>query len=281
MTEPDQHAPARENTGSPEPVLSESVKSEVRSLLDRSDGQLALVWEGYKAGEDINTMVRNGRGANYGAVRNRLSVVWALLGERMPAGPTVAAQAGRSVNRLERLQGAGLTEAGRAWVSHVRDRLEAIANDADAVTRETQALESSSEAIEEAVSAQGGVYVYTYPHYRRFPVAAADDSQSAEYDRTLLKLGKTTRTAEIRVREQVRSVTAVPEDPVILRAYLPGDSADDPEDMEGRFELVLRGVGHGRHRSGRSGTEWFLTSLEALDAIAEALGYVRVGDYGD
>src|SRR5690606_10519373 len=112
----------------------------------------------------------------------------------------------------------------------------------------------------------GAVYVYTYPHYWRYPTVE-------NTRRTLLKIGMTKVDAEARVREQTRQ-TAVPEDPVILRVY--ASPSRDPQDVERDFHRLLNAADHTRPTKGSSGREWFETSIEFLDAIAKVLGLVNI-----
>lgn len=107
-----------------------------------------------------------------------------------------------------------------------------------------------------------GIYVYTLPHYRRHPY----DPKSG---RTLLKVGHSNRDVIRRFRQQIRT-TALPEDPVLLRIY---PTAEDASlGYESQFHDLLEAADHDRSEARTGGTEWFLTSLKFLDAIAEVFG---------
>lgn len=65
--------------------------------------------------------------------------------------------------------------------------------------------------------------------------------------------------------------TSMPEDPKLLRIYhKPGMDIDATEK---RFHITLDRVGHERSaaRRTKSGKEWFATTLDAIDAIAELM----------
>ena len=114
-------------------------------------------------------------------------------------------------------------------------------------------------ALREAVT---GIYVYTLPHYYNQPLQPSEDDILA--DRTLMKVGKSDADVIRRFREQQRN-TALPEDPLLLRIYT---SVEGKGDVERRFHLLLSAADHRRNKSRAAGSEWFLTSLKFLDALA-------------
>ena len=56
-----------------------------------------------------------------------------------------------------------------------------------------------------------GIYVYTLPHYLRYPVDPSEDEDESTDDRTYLKVGMSGKDIIQRVRQQVN--TALPEEP--------------------------------------------------------------------
>jgi hypothetical protein len=140
----------------------------------------------------------------------------------------------------------------------------------NAVVENTQASEAESEeALEKSKAAAAeniaGIYVYTLPHYVRYPY-------DAKTGRTLLKVGHSSVDALYRANAQAR-VTSLPEDPWLLRIY-PAEAASQAEKQ---FHGFLRDADHDGVRGTRTGSEWFLTSLKFLDRIATAIGLqVRV-----
>ena len=94
-------------------------------------------------------------------------------------------------------------------------------------------------------------------------------------ERFWLKIGQTGRVVSKRVSEQLRS-TAMPEDPVILRVYTDpkGEAVSSEVDysaLEKKFHKLLMSAGHSKTSAKSGGTEWFATTLEFLDEIAETL----------
>ena len=105
-----------------------------------------------------------------------------------------------------------------------------------------------------------GIYVYTLPHYVRYPF-------DAKTGRTLLKVGHSSVDALYRANSQTR-VTSLPEDPWPLRIY----PAEASSHVERQFHGFLRDADHQGVRGTRTGAEWFLTSLKFLDRIATTVG---------
>jgi hypothetical protein len=113
-----------------------------------------------------------------------------------------------------------------------------------------------------------GIYVYTLPHYHNNPMQPSDLDPS--HDRTLMKVGKSDSDVIRRFREQVR-ITALPEDPRLLRIYT---GVEGKGDVESRFHRLLGAADHRRNRGKAAGSEWFLTSLTFLDALAIDMGLI-------
>ena len=118
-------------------------------------------------------------------------------------------------------------------------------------------VEGAIEATLAAESTHGpGIYVYTLPHYLRHPYDPATG-------RTLLKVGHSGVDAHYRAKSQGR-LTALPEDPILLRIYPVAESAKAERD----FHTWLRDADHSGGRTQRGGSEWFVTSTKFLDRIA-------------
>ena len=77
-----------------------------------------------------------------------------------------------------------------------------------------------------------GVYVYTLPHYLKHRV-------DEETGKTLLKVGHSARDAYYRAGSAGR-LTALPEDPILLRIYHAAESAS----IEKQFHAWLNAADH-------------------------------------
>jgi hypothetical protein len=138
----------------------------------------------------------------------------------------------------------------------------------DPVAEENEDLRIRQRTQSAERQAVAGIYVYTLPHYRKHPVEPAIDESLAH--KTLMKVGMSDSDVIRRFRHQERN-TSLPEDPELLRIYT---GATEMLPLEQRMHRLLRAADH-RQNSGRaSGTEWFLTSLKFLDAIATDMGLI-------
>lgn len=117
--------------------------------------------------------------------------------------------------------------------------------------------------VDDDVTHQPGVYIYTYPQYMRTDIISADG-------RTLYKVGASAEGVGARLERQRRK-TEVPEDPIVVRVF----ASTSPFEDEKRFHSILTAAGHS-HSSSSGGVEWFNTSLDLIDAIADALALNRV-----
>lgn len=83
----------------------------------------------------------------------------------------------------------------------------------------------------------------------------------------MLKVGHSAKDAHHRAGSAGR-LTALPEDPILLRIYPAVESAS----KEKEFHAWLRDADHSSARTRRGGSEWFVTSTKFLDRVAVALG---------
>lgn len=132
------------------------------------------------------------------------------------------------------------------------------ADDPEAEAEEVSKAVAKTEAAEK--SGVPGIYVYTLPHYLKHRI-------DEETGKTLLKVGHSARDAYYRAGSAGR-LTALPEDPILLRIYPAQESAAREKD----FHAWLRDADHVNGRTRRGGSEWFVTSTKFLDRVARALG---------
>ena len=148
-------------------------------------------------------------------------------------------------------------------VSELRRRLALLEKPSDVLPEEEEEFLTLKRREELVLrSSVSGVYVYTLPHYYHQPIQPSEDDVLA--DRTLMKVGKSDSDVIRRFREQQRN-TALPEEPLLLRIYT---STEDKGDVEHRLHQLLSAADHRRNSGRAAGTEWFLTSLKFLDALA-------------
>lgn len=242
--------------------ILDPLQIELAAALRNNDGQLGKVFALLEEGKVTNRELADGGGAaNPGAAANLRVTVRAVLDGVLPKGPTVAAQARRSIGGLLR-DNPDLSPAACSHLEDLRNKLEVIATDSEAIEQETEDLAKASIELEKSLESQPGVYVYTLPSFYR-------TVQKTDPDRYWFKVGKTDRAAGVRIGEQMRA-TGLPEDPWIARVYR--HETRTPREVESEFHNLLAAAGHVRAAGKHSGREWYATNLDFLDAVADALG---------
>lgn len=244
------------------------VMAELNQALQASNGVLGKVARAMADGITSPTELAGmGAGANSGHSGNLARVVRYVQDGIPPTAPSRAAKTRRSIGGLLR-DNPGLSAEAVTYLQTLREQVDNIEKDDDARAGEASQLSKASEELTQTVEKLGGVYVYTFPTYLMVPA-------KIDPERFWLKIGQTGRVVEKRVSDQLRS-TAMPEDPVILRVYTDpkGDEVGSEVDyaaLEKKFHKLLMSAGHSKTSARSGGTEWFATTLEFLDEIAETL----------
>ena len=260
---------ASDDQGSVE-TTARSIYDELLELLVESKGQIAnvaaLVREGVT---DRTEMVERGAAANTGAVGNLLLNIRAICEGVLPNAPSNASLALSAARSFRRQKGGMLSPQAAEHLDVVVNQLEAFATDRDAQDKEEEEVKERGEELERELEASGGIYAYTLPPYWRVRTLEGTN-------RALIKVGKSKRDAHVRIREQYTS-SMVPEPPLVLRVYTVG-THQDLGLIEKTFHRLLQSADHGRPSGSAGGREWFETSVEFLDTIAEVLGLDLKGE---
>jgi hypothetical protein len=242
--------------------ILDPLQIELAAALRGNDGNLgkvfALLAEGVSSSREL---VERGAAANTGAASNLLVVIRTITDGVLPKSPSRAAQARRSIGGILR-DNPNLSDDARGHLENLREKLEVIATDSQAIELEDKSLERASIELEKSLEKLPGVYVFTLPSFYR-------TVQKTDPDRYWFKVGKTDRAAGVRIGEQMRA-TGLPEDPWIARVYR--HETRTPREVESEFHNLLAAAGHVRAAGKHSGREWYATNLEFLDAIGSALG---------
>lgn len=231
-------------------------EAEVRSVLEADDSLMGRVYryemEG-KSPQEITDLEGNQGPAfvyNYRLQIN--AIVTGEVPESAWAARSVAAKLRRWLKTLD------LSPQLRADLQKLESVARSRAEDPEAEAQEvTKAVAKTEEAEKSGVP---GIYVYTLPHYLKHPV-------DEETGKTLLKVGHSAKDAHYRA-ESAKRLTALPEDPILLRIY----PAEESAAREKEFHAWLRDADHTAGRTRRGGSEWFVTSTKFLDRVAKALG---------
>lgn len=245
-------------------MLDASLKSELEGYMLSDEYQLGEIFTQYQAGiVDAKELAARTHAANRGVVYNNLAMIRAMLESKLPNGASMSRQSAWAVGRILKTN-PQMSAQLKDYLSHLKLALEENTNNAIAVQHDVDKIDRQSEALaQQAVGIQNGIYVYSFPTYLHFGTI---EDQELYW----VKIGSTKNSVWQRIVEQNRQ-TSMPEDPKLLRIYHKADM--NIEDLEKKFHSTLDRVGHERSaaRRTKAGTEWFATTLDAIDAIAELL----------
>lgn len=233
---------------------------EVSAALEVDDTVIGAVFRGTRLGkseailaEEIGTKYKN-------FVWNYRRSIRAIVDGELPSAPSVARMVGGALRGFSNRHAASLSIPVKTELELRAAECVKRSENLELLEREDEVLDEKGRAAEK--SGIVGIYVYTLPHYHNHPIQPSDIDP--RHDRTLMKVGKSDSDVIRRFQAQARN-TSLPEDPRLLRIYT---GIEGKGDVEGRFHRLLSAADHRRNRGRVAGTEWFLTSLVFLDALA-------------
>jgi hypothetical protein len=172
-----------------------------------------------------------------------------------------------------------ITDAGRAsltefpelagWYNE-RERLYRLYVAGKSATRVQQRAVLAEATAEAERAGVPGIYAYCLPTYREHP-----DPDTGQFP---IKVGRSDVDVHNRFAAQKR-LTWLPEEPELLRVFTCA-SHHRLVDLERRLHDALDAAGHARAHGDRVGNEWFITTVEFLDSLAELAGLeiIEVGE---
>lgn len=241
---------------------SEEVRAEIVSFLEQDNSRAGQVYRLQVKGLSPQQIAEELDVASSGFVWGSARQVRALLEGDLPTAPTVARRGARKFRSVQK-SGAWSPEASD-YLEHQTRELERRINDDSARAAEVQRAKSETEKAE--ARNEVGVYVYSLPHYLLHPY-------EPDSGRTLMKVGRSDSDVIQRFRNQTR-ITALPEEPVLLRIYRIGNG--ETAEAEKTFHRLLEAADHYRSVARTAGREWFVTSTRFLDELARALRFDTV-----
>ena len=244
--------------------MNSSVVTEIREMLAKDQLLLGSIFNAMESGLTNTLEIANKSGAsNRGVVYNYQKMISAILEGTMPNSASISRNAARSISRLIK-ETVSISPATLEYLNETRARLIENTESETAVLHDQASLEAQSAALVKVASTiQNGIYVYSFPTYLHFGTVE-------DQDVFWLKIGSTKNSVWQRIVEQNRQ-TSMPEDPKLLRIYHKDQM--DIDSIEQKFHTTLDRVGHERSaaRRTKAGKEWFASTLDAIDAIAELL----------
>ena len=244
--------------------MNASVIADVKAMLAKDALLLGSIFNAIEDGLTNTLEIAEKSGAsNRGVVYNYQKMISAILEGTMPNSASISRNAARSISRLIK-ETATISPATLEYLNTTRARLIENTESETAVLHDQASLEAQSAALVKVASTiQNGIYVYSFPTYLHFGTV---EDQEVFW----LKIGSTKNSVWQRIVEQNRQ-TSMPEDPKLLRIYHKNQM--DIDAIEQKFHTTLDRVGHERSaaRRTKAGKEWFASTLDAIDAIAELL----------
>jgi hypothetical protein len=231
-------------------------RAEVETLLSDDETALGRVWAYLHEGLSAREMAEREGLTTTGFVSNYNSLIAVLRDGHIPEAPSRAQAGARRIRSW--LRSKKLSPQLEAAFADQESLLTSRAEDKRAQAEEVAVAVKATEDAE--ASGRPGIYVYTLPHYLRYPYDPVTG-------KTMLKVGHSSTDAHYRAGSQGR-LTALPEDPILLRIYPVDASAAAERD----FHEWLRDADHAGSRTRRGGSEWFVTSTKFLDRIARTKG---------
>lgn len=254
MALPDQSAPAAEPADATPSSFDRS--AELRSILEQDESLLGRIYRHDLAGLSPQEIAEAEGNQTPAFVYNYRLQIAALVDGEVPTSAWVARAVAQKLRRW--LRTLDLSPEMRVDLAKFESTVRSRADDAQVQEQELEEAVSKTRLAEKASTA--GIYVYTLPHYLRHPIDEASG-------KTLLKIGHSAADAYYRAASAGR-LTALPEDPILLRIY----PAEQSAQTEREFHAWLRDADHITGRGRRTGSEWFVTSTKFLDRVARSLG---------
>lgn len=245
-------------------ALDASIRNEVKEMLKSDPLLLGSIYNVMESGvTNALEIVESTTASNRGVVYNYQKMISAILDGKIPNSASISRNAARSISRLIKNSNS-VSVATLDYLNATRVKLMENAESETAVLHDKASIEAQSEALVKVASTiKNGIYVYSFPTYLHYGTI---EDQEVFW----LKIGSTKNSVWQRIVEQNRQ-TSMPEDPKLLRIY--HKDPMDIDSIEQKFHITLEKVGHERSvaRRTKAGKEWFATTLEAVDAIADLM----------
>lgn len=243
--------------------MDQNSLTELKQLLREDSKMLGAVYREFESGNTKpKDLVEVGVAANTGSAYNNLQIIKAILEEKIPNSASISLYAYRAINRL--LLKPISSNSLKEYLRNISFKLSEQANSEVAIKQDQNEIEKLDKVLsEKAENIKIGIYVYSFPTYLR--TGTLNDPE-----KYWLKIGSTNQGIWKRIVEQNRQ-TSMPEDPKLLRIY--HSEKLSAEELEKKLHHVLDKIGHERSAATftKSGKEWFATTLDALDALADLM----------
>ena len=143
---------------------------------------------------------------------------------------------------------------------------------------EARAARQVEGATTQVDTSDPGIYVFTTPTYLAYPPFGWNPNDASRQDFRYLKTGSTTVDIDGRIQSEIRRQTGLPEPYIIVARFKHPSEAFHYAGAEQTIHHLLAEARHGPEDDGtrrearrNAGTEWFITRLPLIHAIARSL----------
>jgi len=256
-------------------------------LIDRSiaSGKLnetlrAIIRNPGMTRSELTNEVFNG---NSGYTLQLLWPISSIFAGLMPARISVSTAKSYSgwVDRIGKVAVLGKSDEQALAIRALLDRItDAYAQAVNAGTGRNAEVAREVEDVSSRVDVnEPGIYVFTTLTYLAYPPFGWDTEDRSRLDFRYLKTGSSSVDVNGRIQTEIRRQTGLPEPYIILAKFKAEDIGMDYVSKEKQIHRLLGEARHGpeddgtRRGSARgAGTEWFITRLPFVIAVAESLG---------
>ncbi len=252
---------------------------EIRIMLENDGKALGGVYMAWHELGEKSTLneISETKGIPYGTTASNYQIIKQLL--QIGGPPTTTSQCRSIAKGIIRFKNRSTQEVS----DNTSSKIDVIINDLLAKSEDPNLIaKENRENIQKdnIFSQKSGIYVYTYPHYRKHPEIESTDDTAERYH---LKVGKTARSAKRRVSEQT---AGMPEDPVPI-LLITGEEEKEFKDQPDLLDKVEKSIhehlaiiGHATLGNKGGGKEWFLTNKETIESMAKLMG-LKIRDADD
>lgn len=253
----------------------ETYRAEIKSALRKDTQRLGDVFRERDENGDFDVpKVAEKLEITVGPVHSTVGSIHTLLQcRKLTNRPTLARQRASMLRSFAKRHVDRLSPDTHKRLNDLADEHDQVVADEDAIMRENEEIGNPTNS--KIPSGSAGIYVYTLPHYIKYPVVPGEEDDTNP--RAYLKIGSSTGDMASRVKQQ--NTTALPEPPLILRMYKCPDG--EIEKIERKIHKHLIDADHNPNRSAGAGKEWFLTHLRLIDSTADLLGLELVYSHPD
>jgi hypothetical protein len=244
--------------------MNDKITAEIKELFANDSKQVAETFRLMESGvTEVSELLEKGSAANKGVIYNHKQEINAVVKGEIPNSPIVCEYSAWIIKRLIK-NNPNISEVTKKELEIRKDLLLEKASDPDSILELKNEMANKSDKLSEiSTKFENAIYVYTFPTYYTSGVNGRKELR-------WLKIGSTKNSVWKRVVEQCRQ-TSMPEDPVLLRIYHKEDM--DSLVTEKQFQKTLIRMLHEQSnaKNSKAGNEWFATTEDSLDCVAELL----------